>query len=107
MEKEWDKTCDRFVAFFDIMGFKDMVQRSDHNEVLQQLIALKGMLKQLEGYSAENHDELKKINVSKNQVRSVTFSDSILLFSRSNELPDLQKIVLDSYTILGNSIQKK
>ena len=35
----WDKvtTASRFVAFFDILGFKDMVMKSSHNDILEKL----------------------------------------------------------------------
>ena len=34
---DWEITTDRYVAFIDIMGFKDMVARSTHDEIYQMM----------------------------------------------------------------------
>lgn len=33
----WEPTCNRFVAFLDIMGFKDMVSRKKHADIYNML----------------------------------------------------------------------
>jgi len=103
---DWQKTTKRFVAFFDIMGFKDMVQRSTHQEILGKLESLKELLKFLENVTPENNKELKKLNTEKYQTRSVTFSDSIIFFSKSDKLEDLQKITADSYALLNKALTR-
>ena len=34
---KWNNTCERFVAFLDIMGFKDLMFRNDHGQVYELL----------------------------------------------------------------------
>lgn len=101
MEKsDWDKTSKRFVAFFDIMGFKDMVQRNPHNVILKKLEVLKNVLKNLENSNSTNIPQLKKLKTDILQTRTITFSDSIVIFTKSDSIQDLDKILLDSYSIL-------
>jgi hypothetical protein len=105
-EKEfnWEKTTSRFIAYFDIMGFKDMVQRSSHEAILGKLESLKKLLSHLENVTVDENKELKKINPEKFQTRSVTFSDSIIFFSKGDKLEDLQKITADAYTLLQTAL---
>jgi hypothetical protein len=106
MQSDWQKTTKRFIAFFDIMGFKDMVQRNTHENILNKLESLKKVLKNLENITVDDSEELKKINPSKFQTRSVTFSDSIIFFSKSDQLEDLQKITTDCYTLLQAALKR-
>ncbi len=36
-ESAWEVTAARYVAYFDIMGFKDMVLRISHNEIYEMM----------------------------------------------------------------------
>lgn len=103
----WDKvtTASRFVAFFDILGFKDMVMKSSHNDILEKLYKLKEEIKVLEEMDF-NHDDFKDIEIKpkKDQTKSVTFSDSIIFFSRGDTKEDLVKILLDSFWILNEAL---
>lgn len=100
---KWKKTDERFVSFFDILGFKDMVMRNSHLEVLEKLEVLKERINKL-----ENTTELpifKKSNFEVGQTKSVTFSDSIIVFSKSSETFDAEKILYDSYFILKTALE--
>ena len=63
-------TTNRFVVFLDIMGFKNMVARQEHQEVLEKLQLLQ---KEISFYVGLH----KHINIQLAQ-----FSDSIVLFSQ-------------------------
>jgi hypothetical protein len=89
--KNWNPTCNRFVAFLDIMGFRDRVFREDHDKVKEMLESLRPAIKIIE-------DEIKKPDLrrllksqSKDETISpssiiypVTFSDSIILISNDD-----------------------
>ena len=98
----WGKKTDyRFVAFFDILGFKDMVMKNSHNEVLLKLELIKKEILKLENFNWNTTNTKKaNINPSSNQTRSVTFSDSIIFFSKGNTKEDIIKILIDSHSIL-------
>ena len=97
-ENKWETTAERFVLFFDILGFKDMVQRNDHDFVLGKLNLLKNTIHDLDGL--HTLEESKRLKISEKQSQSVTFSDSIIIFSKSNTVEDAYKIFSDAYIIL-------
>lgn len=67
----WKTTDKRFVAFLDIMGFKDMVARSSHKDVLDKLSGL-SLLAIASMFT----------NLAKNNIYVTIFSDSIIVFSK-------------------------
>ncbi|MEQ5790375.1 hypothetical protein J4E06_04875 [Muricauda sp. NFXS6] len=105
---DWEKTDNRFVAFFDVLGFKDMVQRKSHSEILKKLENLKSHVEKLEGHEFDEN-KLKKANLEivKYQTRSVTFSDSFLFFSKKDSKEDLVKILVDSWYFLKYALKNK
>ena len=90
--KKWITTTNRFVAFLDIMGFKDFVSRNSHDKVYE-------MLKKL-SRSKKIIDKLVPGNVSSNYygkgIYTTSFSDSIILFSTD----DTQ----DSFDLFSSSV---
>jgi hypothetical protein len=84
---KWNNTCKRFVAFLDIMGFKDMILRKSHEDVKKILEPFSSLFWAIEKIA---HDSLSQITFKSNSsvvlpteglVRSVIFSDSIILVS--------------------------
>ena len=72
----WNITEDRFVAFLDIMGFKDMIARTKHEDIYKMMIKLDDM-------SYDNsiiHDRSEDREVL---VRTTTYSDSIVMYSKN------------------------
>jgi hypothetical protein len=71
------------VGFFDILGFRDLVQRKDASETGALLVELASAAKQLE-------------------IGALTFSDSVLLFTEGTRPEDLVKIVRAAVRLIGN-----
>lgn len=71
----WTITTDRYVGFIDIMGFKDMVMRSNHDEIYRMMKVIDKAKTLNENLSATEDHEL---------IRSTTFSDSIMLYTKDN-----------------------
>ncbi|RYY45118.1 MAG: hypothetical protein EOO06_17065 [Chitinophagaceae bacterium] len=103
-EVKWNITDKRFVAFFDILGFKDLVANNTHKAVLEKLDSLKKTILRFENLGEEKRLEAYKLD--KNQSKSVTFSDSIIFFSKGETFKDLVKILLDSYGTIKFAIEK-
>lgn len=85
-ETEWPITCNRFVAFIDIMGFKDMVTRTPHNEIYEMMKTIK---------------ESESINWNNNRplfVKTTTYSDSIIIYSKDESYIALQSFI---HTVAG------
>jgi len=100
-KSDWQPTAKRFVAFFDIMGFKDSVSRESHEEILKQLTSLTTLR---EGLEAANNIKNKSGDTF-GETKSFTFSDSIIIFSKGDEMEDLRKVLLDSVVLLKVSTE--
>lgn len=76
--KKWDITCERYVGFIDIMGFKDMMLKIPHDDIYNMMIKI---------HEVRNFNE--KIVWSKNSSGLVTtsnYSDSIMVYSKDGSI---------------------
>lgn len=102
----WKKNNKRFVAFFDILGFKDMVLKHGHEDVLKMLEKLKKTTDRLESNIwTEALNKKLSTSFSEDQTNSITFSDSLILFSKGDTIEDCTKIMLDSYFVIKNALK--
>ena len=75
-EQKWKIKNNRFVLIFDILGFKDLVMKIQHNEILDKLKKLKSTSDFLA--NVQPIEGREEINLFKsNQTQCITFSDSI------------------------------
>jgi hypothetical protein len=80
----WESTADRFVAYFDMLGFKDFSYRSSHAEVLARMQVVKQTVSQLSLPDAE----------SPNRLKATVFSDSVLVVSEDLSEQSADEIML-------------
>ncbi len=85
-------TADRFVAFLDIMGFKDRVARTNHAQ----------LLKQLTNFNREITSYIGKYKNS--EIQLAQFSDSIVLFSNDTTSISLQTLAEVTRGIMQTAI---
>jgi hypothetical protein len=102
--ENWNNTENRFVAFFDILGFKDLVENNTHLNVLDKLYSLKKTLSHIE--DPTNNKGLAEKEMDKDQTKVITFSDSIIVFSKSDKYNDALKVIYDAYNIVRDSVEK-
>lgn len=86
-KKQTPDTCERIVAFLDIMGFKDMVAR--HFETI------KGKLEKLSSFIGETMDE---------NCQYMIFSDSIILYVKNDGLDVFKSLIAKVGKIIEKSI---
>lgn len=99
---KWNNTDKRFVAFFDIMGFKELVARNSHSFIVEKLKGLKHTTTVIESL----HDlEEFPLKMDVNESRTITFSDSIMIFSKDDSLESLNKIILDASVLIFQAIE--
>lgn len=79
----WKTTDKRYVDFLDLLGFKDKVARKKHNEIYDELSMISSIKKSIE--DSPNKDEIYFTNVD---TYIVSFSDSIVLFSKNDSFPN-------------------
>lgn len=78
--KESHITTKRFVAFLDIMGFKDRVARNEHDEILKELEVFQSNISQYVSYHSEANVQIS------------LFSDSILIYSQNDSVDSLHAL---------------
>src|ERR1039458_5034635 len=84
---KWQDTCERFVGFIDIMGFKDMVSRWTHKQVFEKLKVI----------SEFRSNDTSEPIFSKNAVKLFIFSDSVIMFSIDGSEPEMQELKVHAY----------
>lgn len=89
---KWHPTCKRFVAFLDIMGFRDRVYRESHEDIKKMFKTFYPTITSIKKETQMRLDDKYKIqevyNVfGKAIVKPVIFSDSIILIS-SDDSPE-------------------
>ncbi len=73
-KSDWLITTNRYVAYFDVMGFKEMVLRTPHDEVYE-------MMKNIRKTIEEKRQEM--FDLSKERIIEITtYSDSIIVYSK-------------------------
>lgn len=85
LEDDWMPTANRYVAFIDIMGFKNMVEKLKHEEIYSMMkkVNLKRNL-------AENIDwDQKNLKL----IRTTTYSDSIMVYSKDESKESLDHLI--------------
>ncbi len=89
-DDKWEVTCERFVACLDILGFKDRVVNSTHNEVYQKLKLLNAV-----------KTGLNEVSPS---IKVIMFSDSIFIFSKDNKYETYVIMTVAIRAIIKDSI---
>lgn len=103
VESDWAPTANRFVAFFDIMGFKDLVARNEHEKILSILKVLSNSRATLE---EKNMTELQN-GLKYGETKSFTFSDSIFFFSKTDSHNDAFKILADCIYLMKIALENQ
>jgi hypothetical protein len=76
LEDVWPTTTNRFVAFIDIMGFKDMIARTSHDKIYEMMKNI-----ELTKTSVTNYNWADK---ELNLVKTTAYSDSIMVYSKDD-----------------------
>lgn len=84
-ERDWEVTAKRYVGFIDIMGFKDMVAKLPHEEIYEMMRKVNEKRKLVENIEWKN--------LPTNLVKSTTYSDSIMLYSKDESYESLDSLI--------------
>jgi hypothetical protein len=99
----WITTCNRFVAFFDIMGFKDMVMRNSHDYVVKKIRdANRGSKIHIDGILEGWYEKRMETNL-----RSFQFSDSFFIVSESDRPKDALNMIYQSSHFINSCIRSQ
>ncbi|NLL27702.1 MAG: hypothetical protein GX259_02805 [Bacteroidales bacterium] len=100
---KWEITDSRFVAFLDLLGFKDKVMRKKHSEIyneLSKLSQIKDYIQEIEAIKI--HPKFQDCDVS-----IISFSDSIVVFSKNDTFESFEYFLIALRAIFSNSIREK
>ena len=98
----WEVSSKRFVAFFDIMGFKDMVVRHDNSDIYKTLSELhESVLNPIN----EIQRDLEHFDTI--DIQTVMFSDSIMLVSNKDTKRAAMSILYYSGYLLSFCLKEK
>lgn len=100
---KWKTTDLRFVAFLDLLGFKDKVMRKTHQEIYEEL----GKISKLKELVEKNTMLKQKKRFLDADVYVVSFSDSIVLFSKNNSFENFEYFLIALRAIFSNSIRAR
>ena len=92
----------RFVAHFDMLGMKQAVLRNP-DEAWGALCDINEAKKRIYRISIETRN---RNQIVENRVRTFFFSDTVIIFSLSNEPEDLYAILILSSELFSNSLHK-
>lgn len=92
---DWNVTKNRFIAYFDIMGFKEFVYSNEHDKVFTRMDFLSTeIIKPIEKLADSILSGNKSYYTSiTNAVKPIIFSDSILLVSEGKSPDDIQSLL--------------
>ena len=100
----WNPKCERFVAFLDLLGFKDKVMRSTHEEIYAELHKISTVRQYLEGTT--NNDSIQKA-LNDVDIYIVSFSDSIVLFSKNDDIDNFKFFSIALLGLFSEAIKNK
>jgi len=101
MKTNWKTTDFRFVAFLDVLGFKDSVMRNTHEDIYSKLSSINRLKKSIE----KSNNSIKLAEYYQDaEVYIVNFSDSIVIFSKNNSVYNFEYFLIAVRFLFGKSI---
>ncbi|MFN3753834.1 hypothetical protein [Flavobacterium sp.] len=97
----WKTTDKRFVAFLDILGFKDSVMRNTHDDIYSKLTSINKVKKTIEN---SNNNESFVEYYFDSEVYIVNFSDSIVIFSKNDDVYNFEYFLVAVRYLFGKCI---
>jgi hypothetical protein len=94
----------RYVAFFDMLGFKEAVKR-DLDEAWGALEDLRVSMEENLNMFIKTPDQII-IKNNNDRVIATNFSDSVLIFTQGNTIEDLHRILLTSAGFFARSLHR-
>jgi hypothetical protein len=89
-ESDWGAiTANRYVAFIDIMGFKDIVMRTQHDDLYKMMEKIKSCSELNSSIQWGQKDGVSNQDL----IRTTMYSDSIIIYSKNDSYESLNSIV--------------
>lgn len=99
MNSSWKITTNRFVAFIDLMGFKDMLETKSHDEIYKSM-------------KDNRHLEYLLVNECQNnyylgnrELKQIQFSDSLILVTADDSCCSFVKLIKYINVLVANHVR--
>lgn len=99
VKNDWAITCNRYVGYIDIMGFKDLVLKHTHAEIYK-------MMKKIEDCQNLN-ENVQWGKIEKKLVATTNYSDSIMIYSKDNSFDSLKAFSCTISGIIDDLLSEK
>jgi hypothetical protein len=83
-EINWAITDNRYIAYIDIMGFKDMVARENHNEIYKMMKDINNKMYYTSRINWKGSSDIL--------LKTTNYSDSIIIYSKDDSYDSLESI---------------
>jgi hypothetical protein len=90
---DWEITNNRYVAYIDIMGFKEMVARLPHNEIYMMMKKIESVKKCM--------SEVEWLSSKTDFIATTTYSDSIMIYSKDDSYAALYSLICSVSSIIN------
>lgn len=103
VEEKFPRTCERFIAYFDIMGFRDFIYRNSHEQVEKTMDVVSDIvneIKETEEVFLSKTDKAER-EIEKAIIMPVIFSDTVIMITGSNTIHDMRKAIYASSFLLS------
>ena len=109
LAKTWTPTNNRFIAFFDYLGFSNFVLRNDHSSVLKRMEKIHGLLNDLNlesrgKYLTIGETDKDPISIGNYYSKATMFSDSFVIFSEDDSTNNLTHLLLQCIKFMQKCI---
>lgn len=102
VKTKWRPTDKRFVGFLDILGFKDLVARNTHSDIYKKLNEISSTKSFLENIDSDTKSEYK---IDDAEIYIVTFSDSIVVFSKNDNVANFQYFLVSIRWLVAKTLE--
>ncbi|MCK4407588.1 MAG: hypothetical protein KAV44_07915 [Bacteroidales bacterium] len=100
---QWKPTDNRFVAFIDILGFKDLVMRNTHKYIYNLL----NDISKIRNFVEKIQDKRDFPDIYKDvEVYTVSFSDSIFIFSKNDTIANFIHFINSASWLIAKAIEE-
>jgi hypothetical protein len=110
--KKWETTANRFIGYFDIMGFKEYVFRNSHDRILSQMVKIKHTLDDIYEFEQEKfiNDFLPTYRqpspaFDHSMILYAFFSDSIILVTIDDSYDSADQLLRASSYFLAKCLE--
>jgi hypothetical protein len=93
---QWKNQNERYVAFIDILGFKELVMRETHEEVSRKLYEIRKIIEMLE---KQDRGEV--------ELKTVQFSDSIIQITSDGSPRSAHELLLSTSWLLSGCLANR